>query len=437
MPSYSSYSSLKSTPLQPTAYITTLAPFRDFFRFDQLELAERLSDFHRLYHDECSSQAATALTSVPSPLSLEARRDENDRLKLVEFDQLNALYSRLARSSRIQTRTTCIADLMLDSQEERALFGRKGKVNPSTSQRMRIYEHVVERILFRMLDSTGLGGSAAEAETEAEAEPETKQDFGALMQVSCTGYVSPAAGQKWIAQQSTPMRYFHLGHMGCFAAIPALDLMAAWTSQHLQNATICLHELCSLHFQLQQPTIENIVSHTLFADGAIKLDISPARTASSSRASSPTKPRLALLDSFERVLPQTEDQMTWRIAETGFPMTLSKKVGTHFQAVLGGVVQEFLSAHGLYRSDIKHYAVHPGGIKILDATQAALELSNEHMRHSQAILAEHGNMSSATLPHTWERTLNDEQTLDGALMLSLAFGPGLTLTGNLMRIEKP
>jgi predicted naringenin-chalcone synthase len=42
-------------------------------------------------------------------------------------------------------------------------------------------------------------------------------------------------------------------------------------------------------------------------------------------------------------------------------------------------------------------------------------------------------MSSATLPHVWSAMLDDAAVPDGALILSLAFGPGLTVAGNLMR----
>ena len=62
-----------------------------------------------------------------------------------------------------------------------------------------------------------------------------------------------------------------------------------------------------------------------------------------------------------------------------------------------------------------------------------LSLSDEQVAHSQAVLRERGNMSSTTLPHIWARMLADEAIPDGALVASVAFGPGLTFVGNLMR----
>ena len=68
-----------------------------------------------------------------------------------------------------------------------------------------------------------------------------------------------------------------------------------------------------------------------------------------------------------------------------------------------------------------------------DSTAEALGLSDEAVHHSQAVLRERGNMSSTTLPHIWERIAADASVTAGALVCSVAFGPGLTATANLMR----
>jgi len=48
-------------------------------------------------------------------------------------------------------------------------------------------------------------------------------------------------------------------------------------------------------------------------------------------------------------------------------------------------------------------------------------------------LFDYGNMSSATLPHVWQRIVSDERVRPGATVLSLAFGPGLSVCGGLFR----
>lgn len=61
-----------------------------------------------------------------------------------------------------------------------------------------------------------------------------------------------------------------------------------------------------------------------------------------------------------------------------------------------------------------------------------LELRDEQVQGSRQLLKDRGNMSSATLPHLWERLLNDDSIPSGTPIVSFAFGPGLTICGSLM-----
>ena len=42
-------------------------------------------------------------------------------------------------------------------------------------------------------------------------------------------------------------------------------------------------------------------------------------------------------------------------------------------------------------------------------------------------------MSSATLPHVWKAVLEDAAVKPGRLIVALAFGPGLTISGAILR----
>jgi len=78
-------------------------------------------------------------------------------------------------------------------------------------------------------------------------------------------------------------------------------------------------------------------------------------------------------------------------------------------------------------------AVHPGGPKIIDRVRDVLELSEAQLQTSRDVLFSHGNMSSATLPHIWQRITVDQEIAPDTLVLSLAFGPGLSVCGGLFR----
>ena len=72
------------------------------------------------------------------------------------------------------------------------------------------------------------------------------------------------------------------------------------------------------------------------------------------------------------------------------------------------------------------FAIHPGGPKIIDFIQRQLQLEDEQVEVSREILYRFGNMSSATLPYMWSELIERDSVPAGTLILSLAFGPGLT-----------
>ena len=54
------------------------------------------------------------------------------------------------------------------------------------------------------------------------------------------------------------------------------------------------------------------------------------------------------------------------------------------------------------------------------------------MEHTNRVLCNYGNMSSATLPHIWESMLEDDRIQDGTPIVGLAFGPGLSICGTIL-----
>ena len=116
-------------------------------------------------------------------------------------------------------------------------------------------------------------------------------------------------------------------------------------------------------------------------------------------------------------------------------MTLARDVPDRIAGALRGFVLELFAKAGLSVSDLRGAvaAVHPGGPKIIDRVREVLELSDTQVAASRAVLFDYGNMSSATLPHVWARVLADTDVPVGTPILSLAFGPGLTVCGGIFR----
>ncbi len=120
--------------------------------------------------------------------------------------------------------------------------------------------------------------------------------------------------------------------------------------------------------------------------------------------------------------------MTWNIGDHGFQMSLSPQVPELIKRELKTWIDGWLEQHQLRFEDIRHWAIHPGGPRILSATAESLELPPEATEISTSVLAECGNMSSPTILFILERMrrLGHEPPI-----VALAFGPGLVVEAAL------
>jgi predicted naringenin-chalcone synthase len=98
------------------------------------------------------------------------------------------------------------------------------------------------------------------------------------------------------------------------------------------------------------------------------------------------------------------------------------------------VTANLFKATGLNASQISAYAVHPGGKKILEAVEQALELPEEANTFAYEVLRKFGNMSSATILFVLDKMLQSK-SLIGQNVLSFAFGPGLTVEGMVLNMQ--
>jgi predicted naringenin-chalcone synthase len=249
-----------------------------------------------------------------------------------------------------------------------------------------------------------------------------------LIHVTCTGYVSPSGAQKLVASRAWPTRVTHAYHMGCYAAIPAIriadGLLAATSGGARRRVDIAHTELCSLHLDPADHRVATLVVHSLFADGLIRYSML-------SEATPATGPALRLRAIHEQLVPDSESAMTWIVGNHGMQMTLSVDVPAKIASVLRPFMTELLARAGYRLDQLRDavVAVHPGGPKIIDRVRDGLELDERQVAASRNVLLHHGNMSSATLPHIWERILHDPAVPAGTMIPSLAFGPGLTICG--------
>lgn len=250
-----------------------------------------------------------------------------------------------------------------------------------------------------------------------------------LIVVSCTGMYAPGLDIDLVEKLGLrhDVQRLSINFMGCYAAFNGIKVGNAFCKVDPQaNVLLVCVELCSIHFQ-KQPTEDNMLANALFADGAAAILIQ----------GSPTTGVNLAPEAFHNALSFSKDpQMAWSVGNLGFEMKLTSYVPEIIQGGIKKLTDEMLGKIKKDFSTIKHFAIHPGGKKILEAIEKELGLSKDDNRHAYAVLSKFGNMSSPTVLFVLYYLLKEStaQNNDESI-LSFAFGPGLTMESILFKIQ--
>ena len=321
---------------------------------------------------------------------------------------------RIYRGSKVKHRHSVLGALAQNSDQALKsvlnFYQHDHPKGPGTHERMRAYE----------LNVSTLSGEACEAAIcGCEINPAS---ITQLITVSCTGFVAPGQDAGLIASLglSPTIGRTHIGFMGCHAALNALRVADSFIrADPNQSVLLCCTELCTLHFQYGSDP-QDAIANALFADGAAAL----VATSQDSTASQPCT------QSFHAEnLPETRDKMSWRIANHGFQMRLDAEVPKTIQSALKPSIAGWLENLGLGLDEIRSWAIHPGGPKILDSVQESLGLNEQTTRLSREVLSEYGNMSSPTVLFILDRMMRQKAPKPWVI---LGFGPGLAVEACLL-----
>ena len=263
----------------------------------------------------------------------------------------------------------------------------------------------------------------------------TKKDFNPseithLITVSCTGMYAPGLDIELIETLGLKDEVERTGiqFMGCYAAFNALK-SADYIIRSRADAKVlivCL-ELCTLHFQKKQSR-DNTVSNAIFGDGAAAVLVEGTPNGG--------KAYLSIDAFYSGLAKEGKRDMAWHIADSGFEMTLSARVPNAIHSGIRNLTEKLLHRFEIGQQDVSYYAIHPGGRRILEACEGALELSKNDNRFSYEVLSDYGNMSSPTVIFVLEKILNAAQKSSKQKnILSFAFGPGLTMESALLGLH--
>jgi predicted naringenin-chalcone synthase len=284
-----------------------------------------------------------------------------------------------------------------------------GDLGPGTAERMQRYaQNIVPLALPAVLSAITESGIKAES-------------IGQLITVSCTGFFAPGLdlGLARELRLNPGVGRTNIGFMGCHGGLNALRVAQAFCATSHANVLICAAEICSLHFQYGDDT-DHILANSLFSDGAAALVLN-------SHSKNDTHLQVVASGSF--VIPDSAEAMTWTIGNNGFAMTLSPRVPDLIRLHLKSWLKEWLHSQNFELEQINSWAIHPGGPRILDAVQDALNLSDEALCPSRTVLAECGNMSSPTVFFILNRIRSLKLSSPCVI---LGFGPGMSIEAALL-----
>jgi predicted naringenin-chalcone synthase len=241
-----------------------------------------------------------------------------------------------------------------------------------------------------------------------------RRELGALVVNTCTGYLCPGISTYLLEALDLPreLKVYDLVGSGCGGAIPNLEVAArACEGSGRPTASVSV-EISSAAFRMgDDPGL--IVSNALFGDGA------------SAWVLAPRGPGLRLLDSRSHHAPEHREDVRFIYKDGQLSNQITPRLPELCTQAAGTVVGHLLGPRGLRVADVPHWAVHPGGERILQALERGLGLSPRQLAASRAVLARCGNLSSATVGFVLSDLLADG-IAPGEPCVVLSFGAGLS-----------
>src|SRR3990170_677638 len=203
---------------------------------------------------------------------------------------------------------------------------------------------------------------------------------------TCTGYICPGISTYLIEKLgfSDQIRAHDLVGSGCGGAIPNLQMCKDMLHGAGDGVVVSVSvEICSATFQMADD-MSLIISNALFGDGA------------SASVLWHRPEGLALVDSASRYDPKSRDHIRYIYKNGQLHNQLSVSLPEIAGKTVARVVTDLLNPSGLKVEDIKHWAFHPGGEKVINAVRDEIGLSEAQLQATRNVLAEYGNMSSPT-----------------------------------------
>lgn len=247
-----------------------------------------------------------------------------------------------------------------------------------------------------------------------------------LVFVSVTGVATPSIDARLVNRLGLrrDIKRTPIFGLGCVAGAAGVARVADTLRAFPDEVAVLLSvELCSLTLQREDLSIPNLIASGLFGDGA-------AAVLMTGRDVPGDGPEVVATRSV--FYPDTEHVMGWDVTSEGFRVVLSGEVPEIARGIRPDV-DAFLAEQGLTLGDIGSFVCHPGGPKVLEAFEEALEQPREAFALTWKSLAELGNLSSASVLMVLGDTMAERRPPPGTFGLMISMGPGFCAELVLLR----
>lgn len=227
---------------------------------------------------------------------------------------------------------------------------------------------------------------------------------------------------------------YHITGVGCASAVPLLRLASQALPQHPgKHALVVAAESMSsiLMRATAQDTRAKTVGSAIFGDGCAAVLLSGEQADPAAGGVGLLGPQI--LDSQVHHIAGTLDAVSLSLSPEDSHLHLARELPDLAAAGLGKLVSGFLARNDIPRSAIDHWIVHPGGRRIVEGIQEALELSHEDVATSWQVLAEHGNIGTPAILYVLQELLQQRQPQPGEHGLMVTVGPGVSVGLMLLR----
>jgi len=219
--------------------------------------------------------------------------------------------------------------------------------------------------------------------------------------------------------------------MGCNAALNGLNPVASWArSNPNKNAVMACIEVNSAAYVFDH-TLRTAIVNSLFGDGSAAIVVRSGEEASDK--SDQLLPKL--IDFNSHLIPTAFDAMRfdWDMSHGKWSFFLDRDIPYVVGANAEAPVTRLLSANNLKPRHIKHWLVHSGGKKVIDAIKYNIGLTTHDVRHTVSVLRDYGNISSASVLFSYERLIKEGSIKGGDYGVMMTMGPGSTIETALIQ----